>query len=67
MVLEDNSKKHIGHNEFDGKDETHLYLKIASKSFNNINLINVHKKINSLIESEYKNGLHSLEIKIIKS
>ena len=61
----DNSHLHIGHNDFNGKGETHItaQLKIHNKS--KINRLEVHNKVNSLLKEEFNNGLHSLEIKII--
>jgi len=61
----DNSNLHKGHNNFDGKDETHI--KILLKSNNNLkfNRLAIHKKINFLLKKEFDDGLHSLEIKII--
>lgn len=66
LNLIDNSKKHIGHNNFSGNSMTHLKLEISSKLFKNQKLIDIHKKINLLILNEYEKGLHAFEIKIIK-
>ena len=65
LKIKDNSILHKGHNQFDGLDETHLYVEIKSKIFNNITKIESHRLINSIIQEEYKKGLHSLVIKII--
>ena len=66
LVLNDNSKKHSGHNNFDGSGMTHIQLEISSIFFNNMKSIDIHRKINLLLKDEYKKGLHALEIKIIK-
>ena len=60
----DNSNLHAGHNNFDGKNETHIKIILEKKNNQSLNRVNIHRMINSLIEDEFKNGLHSLEIKI---
>ena len=60
----DNSNLHKGHNNFTGNDETHIKIILKKKSNFPINRLNTHKLINSLLEKEFKSGLHSLEIKI---
>jgi len=66
LILNDKSKKHSGHNDFDGSGITHLYLEISSIFFKNKKLIDIHRRINLLIKDEYQKGLHAIEIKIIK-
>ena len=64
LEIIDNSNLHKGHNNFTGNGETHM--KIILKKINKIpsNRLNIHRLINSLLEEEFKTGLHSLEIKI---
>ncbi len=61
----DNSHLHIGHNNFNGKQESHFQIILKCKFFQNFNRLQIHRKINQLLEEEFKDGLHSLEI-IIK-
>ena len=61
----DNSKLHAGHNNFDGSKETHLQILLKNKLMKKNNRLIIHRKINELLEYEFKSGLHSLEIKII--
>ena len=60
----DNSHLHSGHNEFDGNNETHIEIILKSKVHENLNRLDIHKKINLLVSKEFKLGLHSLQIKI---
>ena len=60
----DKSYLHKGHNNFDGKEETHITLLINSDNSNKINRLDIHKKINSLLKDEFEAGMHALEIKI---
>ena len=66
FILEiiDNSNLHIGHNNFDGKNQTHIKIILIKKNNHSFNKLNIHRMINNLLEDEFKNGLHSLEIKI---
>ncbi len=60
----DNSHLHVGHNKFDGSNETHMQILLSSKTSKKINRLEIHKKINTLLKNEFDIGLHSLEIKI---
>ena len=66
FILEiiDNSKLHIGHNNFTGNDETHLKIILTKKNNTASNRLNIHRIINNLLREEFNKGLHSLEIKI---
>ena len=61
----DNSHLHKGHNNFDGNNETHILVHLKKNSKLELNRLEVHRKINSLLIKEFEGGLHSLEIKII--
>ena len=59
----DLSSSHKGHGEFDGTQGTHLQINL--KTINQVDSrLSIHQKIYSLLEEEFKSGLHSLEIKI---
>jgi BolA protein len=61
----DDSITHKGHNNFDGKEETHIIIELKKKYNLKINRLETHKKINNLLSEEFKIGLHALQIKII--
>ncbi len=65
IIVKDNSYLHKGHNNFDGNNETHILVQLKKKSKLELNRLEVHRKINSLLIKEFDSGLHSLEIKII--
>jgi len=65
VLVTDDSLAHKGHNNFDGKEETHIIIELKKKHIVNINRLEIHKKINSLLFEEFKLGLHALQIKII--
>ena len=60
----DNSHLHSGHNNFDGKNETHILIKLSPKIKGNLNRLEIHRNINNILKDEFNNGLHSIEIKI---
>ena len=61
----DDSLAHKGHNNFDGKEETHIIIELKKKFNFDIKRLEIHKKINTLLSKEFKTGLHALQIKII--
>ena len=60
----DNSAQHIGHNNFDGTQETHFCIVIKKPYSSNDNRISIHREIYKLLKDDFQNGLHALEIKI---
>ena len=65
VIVKDNSYLHKGHNNFDGNNQTHILVQIKKNSKLELNRLEIHRKINSLLAREFDSGLHSLEIKII--
>ena len=65
ILVTDDSLAHKGHNNFDGKEETHIIIELKKKFNLDIKRLEIHKKINSLLSDEFKLGLHALQIKII--
>ncbi len=65
IIVRDNSYLHKGHNNFDGNNETHILVQLKKSSKIELNRLEIHKKINTLLSKEFDSGLHSLEIKII--
>ena len=61
----DDSHSHIGHKGFDGVGETHIIVELKNNNNLKVNRLEIHKKINSFLSEEFKNGLHALQIKII--
>jgi len=61
----DDSFSHKGHYNFNGKNESHVIIELKNNSISNLNRLELHKKINSLLLGEFEIGLHSLQIKII--
>ena len=65
IAVTDDSLNHKGHKNFDGKEETHIIIQLKKKINLDINRLEIHKKINTLLSEEFKIGLHALQIKII--
>ena len=66
LEVSDISILHKNHNNFDGKQETHFSILFNPNNHNKESKISIHRKINKLLEAEFKSGLHALEIKIIE-
>ena len=64
VSVTDDSLAHKDHNNFDGKEETHIIIELKKKFNLDIKRLEIHKKINTLLYNEFKLGLHALQIKI---
>ena len=64
VLVTDDSLAHKCHNNFDGKEETHIIIELKKKFNLDIKRLEIHKKINTLLSEEFKIGLHALQIKI---
>ncbi len=64
VSVSDDSLVHKGHNNFDGKEETHIIIELKKKINLDLKRLEIHKKINTLLSDEFKRGLHALQIKI---
>tara|TARA_B100001123_G_C14729381_1_gene796322 strand:+ start:274 stop:528 length:255 start_codon:yes stop_codon:yes gene_type:complete len=63
LILIDNSSLHSKHKFFD-KNKFHLKIIIKSKKLLNMNKIDAHKEILSILKNEMKDKIHALEIEI---
>ena len=63
ILLIDNSYLHTKHKSFDS-NKFHLKLIIKSEKLKNMEKIDVHKAIFSILNDEMKNKIHTLEIEI---
>ena len=65
LEIINNSEKHMGHAGVENTSTmlTHVELRILNK--NNLKKIDIHRTIHEKLESVFKSGLHSLEIKIL--
>ena len=63
ILLIDNSYLHTKHKSFDS-NKFHLKLIIKSEKLKNMEKIDAHKTIFSILNDEMKNKIHALEIEI---
>ena len=63
ILLIDNSYLHTTHKSFDSS-KFHLKLIIKSEKLKNMEKIDAHKAIFSILNDEMKNKIHALEIEI---
>ena len=59
----DNTHLHRHHKSFN-KSKTHLKIIIQSNTLKDLNRIDSHKRITSILKDEIETKIHSLEIKI---
>jgi BolA protein len=64
LLIRDDSSKHANHAAMKGltKSETHFHVTIVSSHFQNLSLINRHRKVNDLLKLELKEGVHALQL-----
>ena len=66
LEVKNNSHLHAGHAGDNGTNETHFGIEIVAKELSGLSLVSAHRKINSLLKEEFVNGLHALEIKVVR-
>jgi len=65
LEIIDQSLLHAHHNGMNGKQETHISIKISIDGLKQESLIIQHRAINHLLQDEFKLGLHALKIVIV--
>jgi BolA protein len=66
LLVEDDSARHAGHAGAHPNGETHYTITIQSQIFVGLSRIEIHRKINDALASEFESGLHALSIKVTK-
>jgi BolA protein len=66
LEVKNNSYLHKGHLGDNGTNETHFAIEIMAEEFVGLNKVSAHRRVNQLLKDEFNNGLHALEIKIVK-
>lgn len=57
------SHLHAGHQPgFDGTGESHMRIRIISKTFEGMSRVDIHRAVNALMKEEFDRGLHALAI-----
>ena len=60
------SHLHAGHMGDDGSGESHWRVVIKSEQLNILSRVDAHRAINAILESELRNKIHALAIKLAK-
>jgi BolA family transcriptional regulator, general stress-responsive regulator len=66
LIVEDFTMEHMGHAGQGGGSETHCRVSIRSEELEDLSLLTAHRKIQDELKDEFLEGLHALEIKILK-
>ena len=64
LKIEDKSYLHKKHKNFN-KDKFHIKLTIGSPAFNQMDSIEVNRKIYNILKDEMRKSIHSLQIIIV--
>ena len=63
LIIRDDSALHATHgNVKRGEKETHFYIKIVSDAFKKKSKLEMHKLVYKVLNEEFSNGLHALEL-----
>ena len=63
LEIRDDSALHKSHGNIkEGQIETHFYIKIKSSIFENKSKLTMHKMVYEILNDEFTNGLHALEL-----
>lgn len=66
LEVKNNSYLHKGHAGDNGTNETHFAIEIVAEELVGLSKVAAHRRVNQLLKDEFNNGLHALEIKIVK-
>lgn len=67
IEVSDDSHLHADHSPSAKSGGTHFTIKIVSEKFSNINRIERHRMVMSLLEEEFESGLHAASLNLISS
>jgi len=65
LEVKNNSILHRGHVGDDGSMETHFAVTIKDDELSKMGRLQAHQKINKILQEEFLQGIHALEIKIL--
>lgn len=66
LEVVDNSALHIGHAGVDKNFDTHFLVRIGGGDIKGLSLIKSHRLINKVLSNFFAQGIHSIQIEIIK-
>ena len=67
LLVRDDSKKHEGHTQISrNAKETHFFIKMVLNKCT-ITKVDLHRKVYNLLDNEFTNGLHALELDLESS
>ena len=64
LLVRDDSNKHEGHSQVSANSkETHFFIRMVLKN-SMVNRVSLHRKVYSVLDSEFSKGLHALELEL---
>lgn len=62
LTITDDSEKHRGHGGWREGGETHYHIHLRAEALNGLSRVACHRRINALLEEEFRTGLHALAL-----
>lgn len=66
LDVKNNSHLHAGHAGDNGSGESHFSIIIESDKLKGLSAVNSHREVTTVLKDEFAQGLHALEIKVIR-
>ncbi|NCN10994.1 MAG: BolA family transcriptional regulator [Leptospira sp.] len=66
IEIVDFTNDHRGHSGQGGGNETHIRVSIGGEFFEDLTLLESHRRIQDCLKDEFTSGMHALEIHILK-
>lgn len=65
FTLKNKSHLHEGHAGHDGSGDSHFLIFLDKNAVQNLSRIECHRMINMLLDDFYKEGLHSVSLRLV--
>ena len=66
LEVRDVSEKHHGHSGWREGGETHFEVDINAAVLKDLGRVDAHRKVNAALADEFADGLHALQIRILR-
>jgi BolA family transcriptional regulator, general stress-responsive regulator len=66
LNVTDESDQHTGHGGARAEGQTHYRVRLASETFDGLNLVAAHRLIYAELDDHFQQGLHALAIEVVR-
>lgn len=67
LSVADESHHHLGHAGARPEGETHYRIRMASPAFRGLTRVEMHRRVNAVLQPEFARGLHALALELAAS